>query len=584
MTELQRSILAISIALAILLATLIVRSTGSQAEKVRVAEAKLLFNSSAAYKEAERLATRYPRRAMGTDDGRAAAQWIESEMRRFGLRTQQQEFSAWIGGHRMEGQNVVGTHEGVREGAIVMIAHYDIPFHVQEGAMDDASGVGVLLELARVLSREEQEKTLVFIASDGEEWGMLGARHFVKEYPDPKRIRAVISLDFLALEEPEKVHLLGEGQFRGYAPMWLWLLAEDCVTKVGGKPISPTLLTQYLSHAVDISSTDQGPFLREGIPGIDFGASRSESPLAQKVYHTPLDTSENLRPELFDIYGRAAELMVRSVDALDYSTDNNPDYLRTGKRTYVGRLGLLTLQIVFFLPLVLATGFQYYNLRTRKKFLADVFAELGNIVLFVLPWLSALAVLYALVSTNFIPRYELYPATPFDPFLYNPRWGAIAIVAATFVATWVAISVIRRALSLWGRPDFDSSKAVCLDTFATLSVIALVLNGFAASLFLAPAALLWVWVEQGPRLTRRALNVALVAAGAAPLVLLTVMLAKRLMLGPYVFWYLLLAAGYRFFSPLAVLIAVVGVTVGVRLLQKSLAGVGTTAEPETENK
>jgi hypothetical protein len=563
MTELQRSILAISIALAILLATLIVRSTGSQAEKVRVIEAKLLFDPSSACEEARRLATRYPRRAMGTDDGRAAAQWIESEMKRFGLRTQQQEFSAWVAGYRMEGQNVVGTHDGVREGAIVIIAHYDIPFHVHEGAMDDASGVGVLLELARVLSQEEQEKTLVFIASDGEEWGMLGARHFVKEYPDPKRIRAVISLDNVALEEPKKMRLLGEGQFRGYAPLWLWLLAEDCVSRVGGEPRLPTLLTQYLSHAVNISSTDQGPFLREGVPGIDLGAGSSNSPLARKVYHTPLDTSENLKPELFDIYGRAAELMVRSLDALDYSMDNNPDYLRTGRRMYVGRLGLLTFQIVFFLPLLLATGFQYYNLRTRKKFLGDVFAELGNIGLFMLPWLSALAVLYALVRTNFIPRYELYPATPLDPFLYHPRWGAIGIVAAAFVATWVAVTFIRRALSLWGRPDFNGSKAVCLDTLATLSVVALILNGFAAGLFLAPAALLWVWVEQGPRLARRALNVALVVAGTAPLVLLTVMLSKRLMLGPYVFWYLLLAAGYRFFSPFAVLIAAGGVTVGV---------------------
>ncbi len=580
MNDLQRSVLAISTALVFLLATLILRTTGSQAEKVRVPDAKLSFTPSFAYEATKKLATQFPERGMGTETSRAAAQWIQAEMKRLGLRTEQQEFEAWIAGKRVGGRNVIGTDEGIREGAVVIIAHYDIPYHVRQGAMDDASGVGVLLELARVFSREEQKKTLIFVASDGEEWGMLGARHFVRNYADPGKIRAVLSLDYVRVENPERIYIRGEGQFRGYAPLWLWMLAEDCATKAGGEPRSPDFLGNYLARATDISSTDQGPFLRAGVPAINIGGNRADSPLARRIYHTQFDTIENFKPQHFDVYGKTSEMMVRSVDILDYSTDNNPYYLRTSKRIYVGHAGTVTLHIFLFLPLLLATAFQYYNVRTREKFMDDVLVEVANVALLILPWLLALCVLYYLVWQNVIPRYELYPATPFDPFLKNPSPLAVAVVVATLIGGWAAVLVARRFLSLWGRPDFASAKAVCLDTLLTLSAVALALNGFAASVFLAPAALLWPWIEQGGGLLRRAMNIVLFLAALTPLAIMIASFASRLDLGHYIFWYLLTGAGYMFFSPQAVLIAAGAATVGARLLQKSLTKSGTPAGAE----
>jgi len=591
MTELQRSILVISSALAILLAALILRSTGNQAEKARIAKTEPRIEFSSACDKARLLATRFPERATGTAGGQDAAKWIKREMRALGLETGEQRFDAWIAGEQVAGRNVIGVDEGIRTGVIVIIAHYDIPFHVREGAMDNASGVGVLLELARVFSREEQEKTLVFVASDGEEWGMLGARHFVKEYPNLdlirntdrnlKFIRAVVSLDYVPMEKPQQVFIHGQGQFRGYVPLWLWMLAEDCVTQAGGDPKSIGSLMHYVSQAVNISGTDQGPFLKAGVPGVDLGGSRSNSALANKIYHTTMDTSENLRPEIFEVYGKAAELMIRSLDVLGYSMDNNPYYLRIGRRMYVGRSGLLALQLFLFFPLLLATAFQYYNLRLRDGFLRDAGVEFGNVALFFLPSLSALATLYLLVSRNVLPRYELYPATPLDPFLESPDWKAVAIVVTVCVVVWIGVWLLRWFLSMQKRPDFETSKAVCLDVLLTLSIAGLFFNGFAASLFLGPAALLWIWIDcrRGPM--GWAVNIILAVASALPLVFLVVTFATRLMLGSYVFWYLLLGAGYRFFSPASVLIAIGAATVGGRLLWKALAG-SVTPAPEAE--
>ncbi len=578
MTDLQRSILAISSALVVLLIALILRSSGDHAEKVRPVVARLEFDPSRAAKKAKRLAAGFPERAMGTQGSREAADWIESQLARAGLKTERQEFEAWLAGGRVKGVNVVGIDRGIRDGIVVIIAHYDIPFHVREGAMDDASGVGVLLELARVFGRKKQKKTLVFVASDGEEWGMLGARHFVRTHPAPGRIRAAVSLDSVPLEHPEKIFLRGEGQFRGRVPLWLRLLAEDCVVKAGGEPAADDTFAQFVSRAVNISSTDQGPFLRAGIPGIDLGGSLSNSPLARDVYHTVRDTSENLRPELFGVYGNAAELMVHTLDALDYSTDNNPLYLRTGKRTYVGRSGVRAMQIMLFVPLLLATCFQYYNLRTREDFLRSALTEVGSLLLFLLPWAVALATLYLLVWKNVIPRYELYPATPLDPFLSEPNWTALSVVGAAFLAAWASVFWGRRSLSLSWRVDFACSKAVCLDFLLTLAVISLFLNGFAAGIFLAPAALLWIWVDTGRNPMRICVNAALTLGAVIPLVLLTVALSRDLMLGPYVLWYFALGAGYRFFSPITVLIAVAAATAGVRLLRQSFVEADAAAD------
>jgi hypothetical protein len=582
MTDLQRAIVALSSALVILMAALVVRSSGNQAERVRVVDTRLAFDASAACEKAKHLASRFPERGMGTPGSAEAAEWIAHEMERLKLQTEFQEFDAWWAGKQVKARNVIGVDKGARPETIVLIAHYDIPHHAREGAMDDASGVGVLLELARVFSREKQKKTLVFVASDGEDWGMLGARHYVSEYPNPADIRAAISLDYVRLEIPERVYLDGTGQFGGHVPLWLWILAEDSVAAVGGDFTSMALLDQYLSRTVPLSATDQGPFLRSGVPAINLGGNKNDSPLAKAIYHTPQDTSENLRPELFEIYGRASEMMVRTLDGLAQATDNNSCYLRTGARTYVACAALRTLQTLVFLPLLLATLFLYYGMRARDSLVRSALAEVASLVLFVAPWALGLVALYVLVRMNSIPRYELYPATPLDPFLKQPRWQALAIVALVCAAGWVVVALVRRTRLFRGGGDFVSTKAVCLDMLLTLSVIALFLNGFAATLFLGPAALLLCWIERARKPWTIAANVVLLAAAAAPFVILTIESSKRLMLGPYVLWYYVLGAGYGLFSPATVMICLGAVTIGCRLFLTALTGAAGSAESEKE--
>ncbi len=66
------------------------------------------------------------------------------------------------------------------------------------GANDDASGTAVVLELARVLADEKLDSTIVFMATVGEEQGLLGARyHSDTAAAQGQDVRAVLSNDIV---------------------------------------------------------------------------------------------------------------------------------------------------------------------------------------------------------------------------------------------------------------------------------------------------------------------------------------------------------------------------------------------------
>src|SRR5919112_4927455 len=96
------------------------------------------------------------------------------------------------------GKNVIGIlpgrHPVLRNQTVVLGAHYD---HlglggfgsldpdstglVHNGADDNASGAAALIQVAARLAVSPPARTMVFIAFSGEELGLLGSAHYVKE-------------------------------------------------------------------------------------------------------------------------------------------------------------------------------------------------------------------------------------------------------------------------------------------------------------------------------------------------------------------------------------------------------------------
>src|SRR5207342_459808 len=98
-------------------------------------------------------------------------------------------------GETMPASNVVavlpGTNPALNGQSLILSAHYDhlglgwpdvragAKGQLHPGADDNASGVAVMLELARLMATAKPERSVIFAAFAGEEAGLLGARHYV---------------------------------------------------------------------------------------------------------------------------------------------------------------------------------------------------------------------------------------------------------------------------------------------------------------------------------------------------------------------------------------------------------------------
>ncbi len=78
--------------------------------------------------------------------------------------------------------------------AILAASHYDsVP--AGPGAGDDGIGVATWLEIARVIAHEHLTRRVIFLISDGEELGLLGAEAFAKSDPLMSSVQALVNLE-----------------------------------------------------------------------------------------------------------------------------------------------------------------------------------------------------------------------------------------------------------------------------------------------------------------------------------------------------------------------------------------------------
>ena len=127
-----------------------------------------------------------------------AREFIGGTFQQYGYVPQVQEFIAVSGSRRVHSANVVAVKEGESGQRLVIVAHYDAGG--EEGFVDNAVGVGLLLEMAARLRVSATPYTLVFVALGAEESGQLGSRHYVKTMVSTERdtVVGVLNLDSVA--------------------------------------------------------------------------------------------------------------------------------------------------------------------------------------------------------------------------------------------------------------------------------------------------------------------------------------------------------------------------------------------------
>ena len=154
------------------------------------------FNGSAAATRAAYMLSLPKMRGPGGKGDLAAAGWISSQLERFGYRVSEQTFAADLPDQpNVPMKNVIGYLPGRLPDLIAVVAHHD---GVGTGADDNASSVGVMLELARELRSTSPEHGLLFLSTDGGTTGGQGAAYFAEHSRFAGRVVSAIVLDSVA--------------------------------------------------------------------------------------------------------------------------------------------------------------------------------------------------------------------------------------------------------------------------------------------------------------------------------------------------------------------------------------------------
>ncbi len=450
----------------------------------------LRFDNQRAFELQGEFASQFPYRSSGEPNNRLAAEWIGKQMTGFGWSCAIDVWTVVNYSVPVDMNNMVCILPGDSNKEILVVAHHDQAPMTIEGADNDASGIGILLELGRVFALEKPlPYTLVFVSTDGEEYGMLGTRRFLQIHPNPENIIAGLSLDNVGkqLYTGMKVELIG--QFRKYGQIWFPLLAQD-VAEAAGDLWSIQLrapLDQVLDQAVPISFMDQGPIVAAGIPAIGFaGVIPPESAeLSWSTYHTPLDTMEYESADTLYHTGRIPEALIRQLLSMESFPDIPGPYLYLESSHQVIRGPALYAVFIGFVAIFLI-GSIFIGGTNLKDKLSRWLDVLPHYLSLWLPMVCLVLLLYIFVALGLMDKYELYPATTKDPEIVNPHWPAVILfIIGMVLFFWLSRHLLKQSFAKDSTPVFSSVKSLAIFIVAIGSLYFLVINPF-SMLFLIP--------------------------------------------------------------------------------------------------
>ena len=218
-----------------------------------------------------------------------------------------------------ESNNVVailpGSDRKMREEAVMYTAHYDhfgirpdMPGdNIFNGAADNATGCGILLELARAFSiaKDRPARSLIFAAVTAEEQGLLGSEYLGKHPPIPAG-KIALDLNYDDVQPrgaPEEVEVSGAERTTFYP----WVQAT-------AKEFRLTIRPDALPESGHFYRSDHFSLARVGIPSFSINQGTKfkghdeawgvaqEKEYVEKHYHQP---SDEYHPEM-DFVGDAA--------------------------------------------------------------------------------------------------------------------------------------------------------------------------------------------------------------------------------------------------------------------------------------
>jgi aminopeptidase-like protein len=238
----------------------------------------------------------FKKRSAGTTDNFDASKYIEKEFINLGFEV---EFDCF----RTRSCNIYAKKKGLIEDTILVEAHLDSVGRPNAGADDNASGVAGLLLMAKEISKLNTNHSFIFFATNAEEKGLLGAKHYVDQLAkkdELKKIKFVINMDMIGYNKNGLVDLETNREFEDEAK----LMAQIAMTY--------TSLTPNIT--IPAWGSDHVPFLKKGIPSVlSIEHWKTKTP----CYHSACDKKDHLN------YKYASEIIKLNLATVLYKSENS---------------------------------------------------------------------------------------------------------------------------------------------------------------------------------------------------------------------------------------------------------------------
>ncbi|AHF06762.1 M28 family metallopeptidase [Desulfitobacterium metallireducens] len=326
---------------------------------------ELRFSAEKAYEHAQYLTDKIGPRPAGSKGEEKAAQYIYYILEQAGWKVKEQPFSKVVVQHNplepennlqvINSRNIIAELPGQNPETVILGAHYDSADTSAPGALDNASGVGVLLEVAKVLASSSQQESYQLIFFGAEEAGLVGSEYFVTQ-ADLSAVRWMVNLDMVGT--PLEIDVAGKTS----APPEL---VKQVANVVKNESIPFHLSRDFLVMTREGSqggNSDFSPFLDRGIPAVGFGISGRPN----GFYHRPEDLMGGVSLQEIDQIGQLILVMLKSVHPSSIGSQTwDTSYLTFQLGSQVFILSSLGLRILFLLVFFF-TGYLFIRLFRGK--------------------------------------------------------------------------------------------------------------------------------------------------------------------------------------------------------------------------
>jgi hypothetical protein len=199
-------------------------------------------------------------------------------------------------------ENIVARLKGTSGStdAVALVAHYD-SVAAGPGAGDDGAGVAALLETLRALrAGSSLRNDIIFLFTDGEEDGLLGASAFVAENPTAKDVRVAVNFEARGNAGESQMFETSAGNGR----------LVQIYAQAAPHPSGSSLTYEIYKHMPN--DTDMTVFKKAGAAGLNFAFIGH-----WEAYHTPLDNPQLLDRGSLQQQGENALSLARSLGNTD---------------------------------------------------------------------------------------------------------------------------------------------------------------------------------------------------------------------------------------------------------------------------